>query len=174
MASSTAGPLRLAQRVLRGLIVLNWVYGLGILALLVASFLAPALFVTALGLQLAEGGGTMISGGRLIMGLGLVSVPINYAVLSRLLAIVGTVHGGDPFVVANARRLRWIAWAVLSLEVIHLAVGVVAASSGSAAQPLDIKWTFSFTPWLAVLLLFVLAQVFDHGARMRADLEGTV
>lgn len=174
MASSTAGPLRLAQRFLRGLIVLNWVYGLGILALLVASFLAPALFATALGLQLAEGVGTMISGGRLIMGLGLVSVPINYAVLSRLLAIVGTVHGGDPFVFGNARRLRWIAWAVLSLEVIHLAVGFVAASSGSAAQPLDIKWTFSFTPWLAVLLLFVLAQVFDHGARMRADLEGTV
>jgi hypothetical protein len=33
---------------------------------------------------------------------------------------------------------------------------------------------FSFTPWLSVLLLFVLAGVFAHGARMRADLEGTV
>jgi hypothetical protein len=33
---------------------------------------------------------------------------------------------------------------------------------------------FSFAPWLAVLLLFVLAGVFAHGARMRADLEGTV
>ena len=41
-------------------------------------------------------------------------------------------------------------------------------------QQLDINWSFSFTPWLAVLLLFVLAQVFDRGARMRADLEGTV
>jgi hypothetical protein len=26
----------------------------------------------------------------------------------------------------------------------------------------------------AVLLLFVLARVFDHGARMRGDLEGTI
>jgi len=33
---------------------------------------------------------------------------------------------------------------------------------------------FSFAPWLAVLLLFVLARVFAEGARMRADLEGTV
>jgi len=33
---------------------------------------------------------------------------------------------------------------------------------------------FSFTPWLAVLLLFVLAGVFAQGARMRTDLEGTV
>ena len=31
-----------------------------------------------------------------------------------------------------------------------------------------------FAPWLAVLLLFVLARVFDQGARMRADLDGTV
>lgn len=174
MAISAATRLRLAERFLRGLIVLNYVYGTGILVLLVASFIAPGPLFTALGVRLAEGAGTMIVGGRLIMGLGLVSVPINYAVLSRLLAIVRTVHHGDPFIVGNAMRLRWIAWAVLSLELIHLLIGVVAAGSGSPAQPLDIKWTFSFTPWLAVLLLFVLAQVFDHGARMRADLEGTV
>lgn len=40
--------------------------------------------------------------------------------------------------------------------------------------PIDIDWTFSFTPWIAVLLLFVLARVFAHGAQMREDLEGTV
>jgi hypothetical protein len=33
---------------------------------------------------------------------------------------------------------------------------------------------FSVVPWLAILLLFVLAGVFARGARMRADLEGTV
>ena len=30
------------------------------------------------------------------------------------------------------------------------------------------------TGWLAVLLLFVLARVFNHGTRIRDDLEGTV
>jgi hypothetical protein len=36
------------------------------------------------------------------------------------------------------------------------------------------NWTFSVTRWIAVLLLFVLARVFEQGARMREDLEGTV
>jgi hypothetical protein len=39
---------------------------------------------------------------------------------------------------------------------------------------LELDWSFSFAPWLAVLLLFVLARVFEHGAWMRSELEGTV
>ena len=39
---------------------------------------------------------------------------------------------------------------------------------------LDLDWNFSLTRWLAVLLLFVLSRVFEQGARMRDDLEGTV
>ena len=43
-----------------------------------------------------------------------------------------------------------------------------------ANSQLHLDWRFSVVPWLAVLLLFVLAQVFDDGARMRDDLKGTV
>ena len=50
---------------------------------------------------------------------------------------------------------------------------VVAAIGAAAWEPGRID-AFSFAPWLAVVLLFVLAGVFAHGARMRADLEGTV
>ena len=39
---------------------------------------------------------------------------------------------------------------------------------------LDLDLGFSVTPWLAVLLLFVLARVFAEGTRMRSDLDGTV
>ena len=35
-------------------------------------------------------------------------------------------------------------------------------------------WSLSLTGWIAVPLLFVLANVFREGAAMRADLEGTV
>ena len=41
-------------------------------------------------------------------------------------------------------------------------------------HPLDVEWSFSLTRWLTVLLLFVRARVFEHGARMRDDLLGTV
>ena len=80
---------------------------------------------------------------------------------------------GDPFVAGNAARLKTMAWALLGLELLHLVVVAVAVGPLSNTQ-LHLDWSFSVTRWLAVLLLFVLAQVFDDGARMRDDLKGTV
>ena len=81
---------------------------------------------------------------------------------------------GDPFVAGNAARLQTTAWALLGLELLHLAVGAIAARGVVAVSAARLDWNFSVTGWLAVLLLFVLARVFDHGTRMRDDLEGTV
>jgi hypothetical protein len=169
---STALPV--ARRFLTALLYANGLYGLGILGLLLARLVVPGLFFEALGVRPDTGREALERGMRVIMVIGIAAVPLAYVVLSRLRAIVDTVREGDPFVAANARRLQTIAWAYLGLELLHLAVGIVAASSGSSAQPLDVDWSFSLTPWVAILLLFVLARVFDHGARMRADLEGTV
>jgi hypothetical protein len=173
-AGSAFPALPAARRLLTALLYVNWLYGLGILALLLASLVVPSPLFQALGVRPAPGRKTLELGMRVVMVIGIAAVPVAYVVLSRLRAIVDTVREGDPFVVANARRLQTIAWAYLGLELLHVVVGVVAASSGSEAQPLDVHWRFSVTPWVAVLLLFVLARVFDHGARMRADLEGTV
>jgi hypothetical protein len=87
---------------------------------------------------------------------------------------VDTVGRSDPFVAENATRLRTIARAVLGMELLHLAIGAIAAGASTEAQALDLDWSFSFTRWIAVLLLFVLARVFEHGALMRDDLQGTV
>src|SRR5687768_7324020 len=166
--------LSLTRKVLKTLRVLNWFYGAAILGMLVISLVNTGFLMEAFKIKPAEGVERMILGIRLIVGLGLVTIPINFAILDRLIAMVDTVRAGDPFVLANARRLKQLAWFVLSLEVIHIIVGVVAAAASSEAQPLDLKLEFGLTPWIAVLLLFVLAKVFEHGARMRADLEGTV
>lgn len=166
--------LNFTHLVLRILVFANVVYGLGILAILVASVVAEGPLFAALGVKQAAGADRMIRGMRLIAIAGLAAVPIGHLILAKLIAIVDTVRDGDPFVVQNARRLQTIAWYVLALEGIHLLIGAVAATSASSVQPLDIDWSFTVTPWIAVLLLFVLARVFDHGARMRADLEGTV
>jgi hypothetical protein len=171
---SFPGALPLSRGVLRVLVIANFVYGALILALLVASLRAAGPVMGALGVKAVPGSERMILGGRLIMLAGIASVPVAYLVLTRLLAIVATVRAGDPFVAVNASRLQTIAWSVLGLEIVHLLVGAIAANSASSAQALDIHWTFSITPWIAVLLLFVLARVFDEGTRMRADLEGTV
>jgi hypothetical protein len=165
--------LRLTRIVLRVMVVLNIVTGVLIFALLVASLLAESQVLVMLGAR-AAAGPALVHGIRLIMVIGIAGVPVAHILLTRLLAIVDTVRAGDPFVMQNAERLQTIAWALLGLELLHLAAGAVAAAASSEADPLDIDWSFSLTGWLAVLLLFVLARVFGHGARMREDLEGTI
>jgi hypothetical protein len=158
--------------VVRALIVLNLVVGVLIAALFVAGILARDQVFAALGVDVANA--RLIYGGRLIMVIGIGSAPLAHILLTRLLAIVDTVRFGDPFVSGNAARLQTAAWALLGLELLNLAVGLIAASASTESQPLDVGWSFSITRWLAVLLLFVLARVFEHGTRMRDDLEGTV
>ena len=174
MPQSHSNALALSRRVLRVLITLNLLMGFLILALLIASLLAEEWVMGALGAPSTDSNRPLILGMRLVMVIGILAAPVTNVALTRLLAIVSTVSLGDPFVAENATRLQQIAWAVLGLELLHLCVGIVKASVSSEATPLDLNWSFSPTPWLAVLLLFVLARVFDHGTRMREELEGTV
>jgi hypothetical protein len=174
MARTYPDALTLSRRVLRIVIKLNLLIGILILALLIASLIAEAPVMGALGVPPAQFSSTLLVGMRVIMVLGIAAIPIVHFVLTRLLTIVDTVSVGNPFVLANAARLQAIAWAVLGLELMHFVVGVVAAGVSSAAVPLNISWGFSLTRWLAVLLLFVLARVFEQGARMREELDGTV
>ncbi len=174
MINRAPDALRLTRRVLRVLIRLNQLAGVAILALLVATLVAEGPVMAALGVPATGQHTRLVLGMRLIMVLGIAAVPVWHVVLTRLLTIVGTVGAGDPFVLENAARLQRIAWAVLGLEVLRLVIGAVAAGASTREAPLDIDGGLSLTPWLAVLLLFVLARVFEQGARMREDLAGTV
>jgi len=117
---------------------------------------------------------------RLIMGLraiaviGLAGIVFHYLILKRLLAIVETVRAGDPFVLANAVRLREIAWTLVALQLMSLVIGGIAKGVSTPAHPLHLGAGFSISGWLAVLLTFLLARVFTQGTLMREDLEGTV
>jgi len=169
---SLPSALALSRIVVRALIVVNLVMGTLILVLLIASLIARDQVFAALGVDVANT--RLILGGRLIMVVGIGSAPLAHLLLTRLLAIVDTVRFGDPFVPDNAARLQTTAWALLGLELLHLVVGAIAAAASSDTQRFDIDWNFSVTRWLAVLLLFVFARVFEHGTRMRDDLKGTV
>jgi hypothetical protein len=113
-------------------------------------------------------------GMRLIAALGLVVVPLSHVVLKRLLAIVETVRAGDPFVAANADRLRGIAWILLTLQLLGLVIDAIARTVSTPAHPLHLHAGFSINGWLTVLLTFLLARVFAEGTHMRDDLAGTV
>jgi hypothetical protein len=172
MSKPYPDPLALSSGVLRVLIKLNLIMGVLITALLIATLVAEAPVMRALGVPPALSNSTLFIRMRLIMVIGLCGVPVMHFVLTRLLAIVQTVSSGDPFVAANAARLQAIAWALLALELMHLTVGALATSISSAGVPLNIEG-LSLAGWVSVLLLFVLARVFEHGAHLR-ELEGTV
>jgi hypothetical protein len=170
---SSSAALPIAFVVLRILLVLNWVMAAAILALLLV-LPNERWIMSAFDLTPSPEAARLVMGLRAIAVLGLAAIPINRAVLKRLLAIVGTVRAGDPFVAANADRLQAIAWALLTLQLLSLVIGAIARGVAIPGKPLDIDAGFSVNGWLAVLLTFLLARVFAEGTLMRDDLEGTV
>jgi Protein of unknown function (DUF2975) len=171
--ASSSAALPIAYVVLRILIVVNWLGGAAILALLVV-MPNEQWIMAAFKLSPSPEAERLVMGLRAIAVLGLAAIPLNHAVLKRLLAIVETVRGGDPFVAANASRLQAIAWVLLALNLLSIVIGAIAKTVSTPAHPLHINAGFSINGWLAVLLTFLLARVFAEGTLMREDLEGTV
>jgi|ERR1043166_9225589 hypothetical protein len=169
--SSAALPI--AHLVLRILIVVNWLMGLAILALLVV-MPNQQWIMAAFKIAPSPDAERLILGLRVIAVLGLGAVPLHYAVLKKLLAIVLTVRAGDPFVAANANRLQTIAWSLLALQLLSVVIGAIGRTVSSPAHPVHLDAGFSVSGWLAVILTFLLARVFALGTLMREDLEGTV
>jgi Protein of unknown function (DUF2975) len=171
--ASSSAALPIAYVVLRILIVVNWLMLAVILTLL---FALPneRWIMSAFHLSPSPEAERLVMALRAVAVLGLAVVPLNHAVLKRLLAIVDTVRAGDPFVAANASRLQAIAWSLLALQVLSIVIGTIGKAVSTPAHPVHLDAGFSINGWLAVLLTFLLARVFAEGTLMREDLQGTV
>ena len=174
MSSRQGAELPIAYIVLRIFIVMNWLLGAAILSLLVATIVAEQWTFAALHITSATGIPQAIGPLRGVAVLGLAAIPVNDAILRRLVEMVGTVRRGDPFVPANAYRLQAIAWLLLTLQFISLVIGAIGKEISTREHPMHLDAGFSASGWLAVILTFVLARVFAEGALMREDLRGTV
>ncbi len=172
-SAPSSAALPIAYVVLRILIVVNWLGGAAIFALV---FLVPheQWIMSSLDLSPSPEAYRLVMGLRAVAVLGLVAIPLNHAGMKRLLAIVETVRAGDPFVAANADRLQAIAWVLLTLQLLAIVIGAIVRAVSIPGHPLDIDAGFSINGWLAVLFAFLLARVFAEGTRMREDLDGTV
>src|SRR5687767_12871842 len=124
MSRSYSAALPIAYVVLRILIVLNWLLGAAILALLVA-IPNEQWIMSAFKLTPGPDAERLVMGLRAVALLGLVAIPLNHFVLSRLVAMVGTVRAGDPFVAANGQRLLTIAWCLLALQLLSIAIAAI-------------------------------------------------
>jgi hypothetical protein len=173
MTRHYSAALPIAYVVLKLLVILNWLVGAAILALLVLIPNAQWI-MSAFDLTPSPEADRVILGLRVVAMIGLVTIPINHFLLKRLLAIVETVRVGDPFVAANALRLQAIAWALLALQLLGIVIGAIGEAISTPTTPVDLDAGFSINGWVAVLLTFVLARVFAEGAQMREELDGTV
>jgi Protein of unknown function (DUF2975) len=113
---------------------------------------------------------------------GLVCAALVFFVLRATAEIIQTAISGDPFVNENAIRLIRIGWLLLGVEVVGLLAHpiferlVVQFVPENSRDQANFNLGFGMSPigLLAVLLIFVLAQIFRRGSEMRAELEGTV
>src|SRR5215210_8075773 len=99
-SSSSSTALPVAYVTLRILVVLNWLMAVGLLLLLTV-LPTRQWIMSSLNLSPSPDADRVVLGMRSIAVIGLLTVPLNYAILKRLLAIVETVRAGDPFVAAN-------------------------------------------------------------------------
>lgn len=174
MSRNKSAALPIAWITLRILIILNWLYAACLAALLAYSFINEPFLLRALGLASMSENPSLAWGIRAIAGLGLLAVPLNLAMLNRLVAMIRTVRAGDPFIAANAYRLQAIAWILLGQQVLSLTIAWIGKAVSTPGHSLHLDAGFSPGGWLAVIMTFVLARVFAEGALMREDLEGTI
>jgi hypothetical protein len=99
-----------------------------------------------------------------------------FVFFDRLLRIIASVGAGDPFEPANAVRLEQMGWLMLGVQLVAIplaGLGLFIAKTFED-QGATVDAGFDIGAILLVIVLFILARVFKHGAAMRADLEGTV
>ena len=150
--------------------VLLWVaLGLLLVAALVALLLPPDLEVWRQ-VTRASARGPVLAAGLIAYA---VSTVVVLFIVLRLRRIFATLTGGDPFHPGNVLRLRAIGFALAALELINYLTNLV---SGWAFRDQLQKLHFPFHPtaWFAVLVVFVLAEVFREGARLRNEAELTI
>src|SRR5436305_14878830 len=98
--ASSSAALPIAYVMLRILIVVNWLMGAAILALLVV-MPNQQWIMAAFKLSPSPDAARLITGLRAVAVLGLVGIPLNHAVLQRLLAVVLAGRDGAPFVASQ-------------------------------------------------------------------------
>ncbi|MFA9201695.1 MAG: DUF2975 domain-containing protein [Cypionkella sp.] len=178
MPSLPKDPLLVAARVVLTITVVFLIIGLVALAI---AFVAVLTFARADLLRELGSAGSLTTSYWLVVALLPLLGGILHAALRfvfNLRAIVRSVDEGDPFHPENAERLHRMGWLVVSIYVLGIIAGLIGAWLVTSVPELARDKNFEFDLGgggiLLMLVLFILARVFRHGARMRDELEGTV
>lgn len=94
-------------------------------------------------------------------------------IINRLRRVFETLTRGDPFRPENVARLRVVGLSLIALEVVGYLVRLATLWAAPEATG-SVHFQISLSGWFAILAVFVLAEVFREGARLRSDAELTI
>jgi len=129
-----------------------------------------------LDLPLVEARADGVPAGRIaaaLVGLVVFAPGIAY-VCAQLRKILSTLADGDPFVPENAPRLTQIAVAIGLVEVIRMCSVLILAATVDLGEGYVANININLAVWGAVIVLFILAQVFKEGTRLREEEKMTI
>ena len=112
--------------------------------------------------------GPLLAGMLLAFELSIAGVLV---IVDSLRRIFVTLTAGDPFHPANVNRLRLIGLMLAALELGRYVVWGVSIQVPGVNK---VEPNFNLTAWFSVLVVFVLAEVFREGARLRREAELTI
>lgn len=155
-----------------------WALGLATLAVILAFIFTTFVPLGPMGLTVTAGDeGTTVPVPRayILFALGAIIAYLGgfALILRHLRAIVHTLRIGDPFQPANVSRLKQIGL-ILAVVTGGAWIGQTLVSRlvrGAMEPPSAFDLV---TPAFSVLVVFVLAQVFREGARLRRESELTI
>ena len=162
-------------KIILDVVIVALAIGAGVLALMTiaagATLADPALLDPTIAADLKARG---MGGWGLIVSLGAASLyTIGVLIIvGRLRRIFATLTAGDPFHPDNVKRLRSIGVMLALLEATRYAAGALVV--WLAPHTPNARVGLNPTAWFAVLVVFVLAEVFREGARLRREAELTI
>lgn len=123
-----------------------------------------------------------VSAGRMAVGLGVAWMfwGFMFVGLRKIRAIFRTLKEGDPFVLENASRIRFLGVATIAFELLYrgaifwMYFAFVANQFGISGVSLRPLFEPSFAILGAGLILIVIAEVFRVGAELRSEQELTI
>lgn len=173
--------LRLTRTLLIAGNILNWMAGISALLIVILSFVAPDYLSDSFtyGKEYphynAEQLNLLYFIDMLDIAIVSISVPFIHIILTRFIKMIDDLNRGLIFNKENSDRLKTVGWSLLAVQMTELIYGwlwfkwVLLFESEHGWGP-----AAHFLGWFAVLLIFVLAEIFKQGAIMREDLEGTI